>query len=58
MSTPTPAGTVTSREASSSMSDNKMMVWKKTSMKRVRTDRPLRLLLRRQKSTSDLNAKN
>ncbi len=40
------------------MSDSRMMVWKKTSMKRVRTDRPLRLLFRRQKSTSDLNAKN
>ena len=35
-----------------------MMVWNTTSMKRERTERPLRLLFRRQKSTSDLNAKN
>lgn len=40
------------------MSDSKITVWKNTSMKRVRTDSPLRLLFRRQKSTSDLKAKN
>ena len=56
--TPTPAGTVTRRDASSSTSENRIIVWNTPSMKSVRTERPLRLLFRRQKFTSDLNAKN
>lgn len=58
MRRPMPAGIVTRSDASSSMRDSKMIVWKTTSIMSVRTDNPRRLLFRRQNSTSDLNAKN